>query len=93
VVVGLAARGVEAAVPAIEFLSEKSLRGSFYGSGYPAREIADLAGLIAEGRLDVASTVSHETRLDGIEEALERLRRGEGARTIAVLDPELVGAP
>jgi S-(hydroxymethyl)glutathione dehydrogenase/alcohol dehydrogenase len=92
VVVGLAARGVEAAVPAIEFLSEKSLRGSFYGSGYPAREIAELAGLIAEGRLDVASTVSHDTTLDGIEEALERLRRGEGARTIAVLDPELAGA-
>jgi Zn-dependent alcohol dehydrogenase len=91
VVVGLAARGVEASVPAIDFLSEKSLRGTFYGSGYPAREIADLARLIADGGLDVASTVSHVTDLDGIEEALERLRRGEGARTVAVLDPSLAG--
>ncbi len=91
VVVGLAARGVEASVPAIDFLSEKSLRGTFYGSGYPAREIVDLAGLIADGRLEVASTVSHVTDLDGIEEALERLRRGEGARTVAVLDPALAG--
>ena len=81
----------EASVPAIDFLSEKSLRGTFYGSGYPAREIVDLAGLIADGRLEVASTVSHVTDLEGIEEALERLRRGEGARTVAVLDPELAG--
>jgi S-(hydroxymethyl)glutathione dehydrogenase/alcohol dehydrogenase len=92
VVVGLAARGVEASVPAIEFLSEKSLRGSFYGSGYPAREIAELAGLVATGGLDVAATVSHVTDLDGIEAALERLRRGEGARTVAVVDPELAPA-
>jgi S-(hydroxymethyl)glutathione dehydrogenase / alcohol dehydrogenase len=93
VVVGLSPRGVEAAVPAIEFLDEKSLRGSFYGSGNPAQEIAELAGLVAEGRFDVASTVSHFTDLDGIEEAFERLRRGEGARTVAILDAELAGAP
>ncbi len=93
VVVGLAAQGVDAAVPAIEFLSEKSLRGSFYGSGNPAHEIADLAGLVAAGHFDVASTVSHLTDLTGIEEAFGRMRRGEGARTVAVIDPELAGAP
>jgi S-(hydroxymethyl)glutathione dehydrogenase/alcohol dehydrogenase len=92
VVVGLAPRGVEASVPAIEFLSEKSLRGSFYGSGYPSREIESLARLVADGTLDVAATVSHVTDLDGIEEAFGRLRRGEGARTIAVIDPELAAA-
>lgn len=93
VVVGLAPKGVEAAVPAIEFLSEKSLRGCFYGSGDPAQEIAELAGLVAAGRFQVADVVSHFTDLDGIEEAFERLRRGEGARTVAVIDPELAGAP
>jgi S-(hydroxymethyl)glutathione dehydrogenase/alcohol dehydrogenase len=92
VVVGLAPRGVDASVPAIGFIDEKSLRGSFYGSGYPAREIADLARLVADGSLDVASTVSHVTDLDGIEEAFERMRRGEGARTVAVIDGALAGA-
>ena len=76
IVVGLAPRGVEAVVPAIDFLSEKSLRGSFYGSGYPAREIVELAELVAAGRLDVGATVSHVTDLDGIEDAFQRLRRG-----------------
>ena len=92
IVVGLAPRGVEAVVPAIDFLSEKSLRGSFYGSGYPAREIVELAELVAAGRLDVGATVSHVTDLDGIEDAFQRLRRAEGARTIAILDPALAGS-
>ena len=35
----------------------------------------------------------HLTGLDGIEEAFERLRRGSGARTVAVLDPAIAGAP
>ena len=91
VVVGLVPDGVEAAVPAIDFLSEKSLRGSFYGSGNPAQEIGDLGALAAEGRLDLAATISHTTDLAGLEEAFERLRRGQGARTVIVLDRELAG--
>jgi S-(hydroxymethyl)glutathione dehydrogenase/alcohol dehydrogenase len=90
-VVGLAPREVEACVPAIEFLSEKSLRGSFYGSGDPVAEIAELAGLVVAGRFTVGDVVSHFTDLDGIEEAFSRLRRGEGARTVVVLDHELAG--
>ncbi len=93
VIVGLAAKDVQATVPAIEFLSEKSLKGCYYGSGDPAAELASLAGLVADGRLDVAGVVSHLTDLDGIEAAFERLRRGEGTRTVAVLDRDLAGAP
>jgi hypothetical protein len=33
--------------------------------------------------------VSHVTDLDGIEAAFERLRAGEGARTIALIDEAL----
>jgi S-(hydroxymethyl)glutathione dehydrogenase/alcohol dehydrogenase len=91
VVVGLAPIGVEAAVPAIDFLSEKSLRGSFYGSGDPAREIAELGELAATGSLDIESSVSSLTDLDGIDEAFDRMRRGEGARSVAILDAELAG--
>ncbi len=93
VVVGLAPKTVEASVPAIEFLSEKNLKGCYYGSGNPVSELGELARLVADGRFEVADVVSHFTDLDGIEEAFERLRRGEGARTIVVLDAELAGAP
>jgi S-(hydroxymethyl)glutathione dehydrogenase / alcohol dehydrogenase len=93
IVVGIAPRGVEASVPALELLSEKALRGSYYGSGNPTVEIARLGELMADGRLAVADAVSHLTDLDGIEEAFGRLRRGSGARTVAVVDPALAGAP
>jgi S-(hydroxymethyl)glutathione dehydrogenase/alcohol dehydrogenase len=93
IVVGIAPRGTEARVPALDLLSEKELRGSYYGSGNPPVEIARLGALMADGRLTVADAVSHLTDLHGIEAAFERLRRGSGARTVAVIDAALAGAP
>ena len=91
VVVGLVPEGVEASVPAIEFLSDKSLRGTYYGSGDPAAELPELAALVLAGGLDLAGVVTHIDDLDGVEAALDRLRRGEGARTVLLVDDELAG--
>ena len=93
VVVGLAPEGVDASVPAIEFLSDKTLRGTYYGSGDPAAELPGLAGLELAGELDLASVVTHFDTLEGVDAAFDRLRRGEGARTILVIDPAIAGAP
>jgi Zn-dependent alcohol dehydrogenase len=48
---------------------------------------------MADGRLTVADAVSHLTDLDGIEAAFDRLRRGSGARSVAIIDATLAGAP
>ncbi|MGH8924267.1 MAG: alcohol dehydrogenase catalytic domain-containing protein [Acidimicrobiia bacterium] len=82
VVVGIAPIGAEARVAAIDFASEKSLLGSFYGSGNPAQEIASLAGELVAGAIDLKRAVTHRTDLGGINEAFERLQRGEGLRTL-----------
>lgn len=92
VVVGLAPKGVDVSLPAIEFLSEKAIKGSYYGSANVAAELPGLVALVADGRLDVGEVVSHVAGLDGVEAALERLRRGEGARTILTIDPRLAGS-
>jgi S-(hydroxymethyl)glutathione dehydrogenase/alcohol dehydrogenase len=92
VVVGLAPKGVDAAVPAIEFLSDKSLLGTYYGSGDPAAELPGYAQLALSGELDLASVVTTTAPLEGADEALARLRRGEGARTVLLIAPELAGA-
>jgi Zn-dependent alcohol dehydrogenase len=93
VVVGIVPAGIEVSVPGIELLAEKGLKGSFYGSGDPAADIAELAGLAADGLLDLTVGVSDLTGLDGIEGSLDRLRCGQGAaRTVAILDPSLAGA-
>jgi len=91
IVVGLVARGVDVAVPGIEFLADKSLRGTYYGSGDAQRDLPELAGLVLRGELDLAGAVTHTTTLDGVEEAFDRLRRGEGARTVVVVDAEAAG--
>ncbi len=91
IVVGLVPRGVDVSVPGSEFLSDKSLRGTYYGSGDAARDLPELGALALAGTLDLAGVVTHTTDLDGVEAALERLRRGEGARTVVIIDPELAG--
>jgi Zn-dependent alcohol dehydrogenase len=93
VVVGLAPRGVDVALPAIEFLSEKSIIGSYYGTGDPVQSLPRLVELVRDGRLELADVVSHLIELDGVAAAMDRLRRGEGDRSVIVIDPELAGVP
>ena len=93
VIVGLAPRGVDAVLPALELLTaEKQVRGSFYGSGRPRAEMAELAQLTLDGELDTAGTISHRVPLEGVEAALQRMRDGVGSRTVVILDAELAGA-
>ncbi len=90
-VVGIAPAGVEVSLPALDLLNEKILRGCFYGSADVAGELPALVALAASGEIDLVSVVSHFTDLDGVEDALQRLRRGEGARTVVIVDSELAG--
>ncbi|MFL5860279.1 MAG: zinc-binding dehydrogenase [Solirubrobacteraceae bacterium] len=92
VVVGLAPRGVDVALPAIEFLSQKSIVGSYYGTADPVYALPGLVELVRSGRLELADVVSHLIELDGVADAMDRLRRGEGDRSVIIIDPELAGA-
>jgi S-(hydroxymethyl)glutathione dehydrogenase/alcohol dehydrogenase len=89
VVVGLAPKGVEISLPAIEFLSDKGIRGSFYGGGDALRDVPFLAELALAGDLDLAGVVTRVEPLESVNDALDRLRRGEGARTVLLVDPDL----
>ena len=91
VVVGLAPRGVDVALPAIEFLSDKGIRGSYYGSGDARADIPRLAELARAGELDLGGVVTSVEPLEAVNDALDRLRRGEGARTVLVVDRALAG--
>jgi S-(hydroxymethyl)glutathione dehydrogenase / alcohol dehydrogenase len=93
VVVGLAPKDVDVALPAIEFLSDKAIRGSYYGSGDAAGDLPELAELALAGELDLASLITRVEPLEAVNDALDRLRHGDGVRTVLVLDPELAGHP
>jgi S-(hydroxymethyl)glutathione dehydrogenase / alcohol dehydrogenase len=90
-VVGVAPVGVEVSLPAIEFLSEKTITGSYYGSSDVHSALGQLVRLVVDGRLDLGDVVSYLIGLDDVEAALERLRRGQGARSVIVIDEELAG--
>ncbi len=91
VVVGLAPKGAEVSLPALDLLSEKNLRGCYYGSANVADELPALMRLAADGRLPMGEVVSHLIELAQINEAFDRLRSGEGARSVIVIDPDTAG--
>lgn len=82
VVVGLAPRTSTITLPAFEFIIEKSIRGCFYGSSRFHADVPALLKRIQAGRMRVEGMVSHTVSLDELETAFERMRRGDGARTI-----------
>jgi S-(hydroxymethyl)glutathione dehydrogenase/alcohol dehydrogenase len=87
----VAPHGIEVSLPAIELLGEKTLTGSYYGSSDVGKAIVGAAQLLLDGRLGLDEVVSHVIALDEVEPALERLRRGEGARSVVVVDEQLAG--
>ena len=84
-------RVIDASVQAIEFQSDKALLGTYYGSGDAFADLPEYARLALAGDLDLGRVVTHVDGLDGVEAALDRLRRGEGARTVLVVDPDRAG--
>ena len=91
VIVGLAPRGVEVSLPAIDLLSEKTITGSYYGSTDVRTAITELAPMVIDGRLDLGDVVSDLIALEGIEGAFDRLRRGVGGRSVVLIDEQLAG--
>jgi S-(hydroxymethyl)glutathione dehydrogenase / alcohol dehydrogenase len=91
VVVGVAPSSALVSLPAIDFLSQKTITGSYYGSSNVAVAVATAAQLVLEGRLSLEEVISHVIALEQVQSALDRLRHGEGARSVVVLDEQLAG--
>ncbi len=89
VVVGVAPPGALVSLPAIEFLDQKTITGSYYGSADVAAAVATASQLVLEGQLALEEVVSHVIELGEVQSALERLRRGQGARSVVVVDDRL----
>lgn len=61
---------------------ERSLRGSYLGSGAPSRDIPRFLGLFERGKLPVEKLMTHRIPLDQINEGFDRLHRGEAIRQV-----------
>ncbi len=90
-VVGVAPKGVDVVLPAIDFLSERTITGSYYGSTDVHVAVDQLVQLVISGRLELGDVVSDLIGLNDVEAALKRLRHGDGARSVIVIDEGLAG--
>ena len=82
VVVGLSPKGSKVSLPAFDFISEKNIRGCFYGSSRFHADIPVILERIKTGRMRIEGMVSHTVPLEELEEAFSRLRNGDGMRTV-----------
>lgn len=83
VLAGLSPMGTATNLPgAVLTRTEKTVKGSYYGSVNPQRDFPHLIDLYAQGRLKLDQLISREYRLDEINEAFASMLTGEVARGI-----------
>ncbi|MDT0302671.1 zinc-binding dehydrogenase [Streptomonospora wellingtoniae] len=68
------------------FHQARTLRGCFYGSCDPDRDLPRVAEHVRRGGLDLATMITDEVGLDGLPDAFQRMRDGKGGRTLIRFD-------
>ena len=63
---------------------ERTLKGSYLGSGVPALDVPRYIEAYKAGKLPVDRLLSHRLELDEINEAFDRLASGEAVRQAVV---------
>lgn len=83
---GLPAPATQFAVPAVSLVAEERIvMGAYMGSCVPSRDIPRYIALFQTGRLPVDKLLSSTGPLDGINEAFDRLDRGEVIRHVITM--------
>jgi len=67
-------------------MGEKRIVRSSYGQARPRRDFPWVASEYLEGRLKLDELITNRIRLDDINEGFAALARGEGIRTVVMLD-------
>jgi S-(hydroxymethyl)mycothiol dehydrogenase len=73
-------------IPMIEFFGRGgALKPSWYGDCLPSRDFPLLVDLHLQGRLPLDAFVSERIRLEDVEDAFQRMQRGEVLRSVVVM--------
>ncbi|PKW17090.1 S-(hydroxymethyl)mycothiol dehydrogenase [Saccharopolyspora spinosa] len=73
-------------LPLIEYFARGgALKSSWYGDCLPSRDFPALVDLHLQGRLPLEEFVTEEISLDAVEDAFEKMHRGEVLRSVVVL--------
>jgi S-(hydroxymethyl)glutathione dehydrogenase/alcohol dehydrogenase len=81
--VGMTPFGARAAFEVFPFVDGgRRIVGSNYGSAVPAIDFPRYAQLYLDGQLPIDRLITARIGLDGLEDAFDRMRRGEGVRSV-----------
>jgi S-(hydroxymethyl)mycothiol dehydrogenase len=84
--VGVPSPDMTVELPLIELFGRGgALKSSWYGDCLPSRDFPMLIDLYLRGKLDLDGFVSETINLDQVEEAFEKMERGEVLRSVVVL--------
>ena len=86
VVVGIMPRGSTLTIDPWEFMSEKTLKGTFLGSARIQEAVPRLIDLYHSGELELDRLVSRRLPLAELPDAFDRLRAGDVVRQVVVFD-------
>jgi Zn-dependent alcohol dehydrogenase len=83
--VGMTPQGQRAGIDVYRLVEDgKRLLGSNYGSAVPARDFPLIASQVVDGLLPLHNLVTDTIALENINDALEQMRRRDGARRVIV---------
>ena len=87
VLVGLTPFGVRASFDVFPFVDgSRRILGSNYGYAVAAEDFPRYAQFHLDGRLPIDRLIDRRIGLDDLEEAFDRMRRGEGLRSVVIFD-------
>jgi S-(hydroxymethyl)glutathione dehydrogenase/alcohol dehydrogenase len=84
--VGLMKHGATLTIDAGPFVNEQSIKGCYFGSSNIKVDVPNLIDKYFKKELFLDELISQRISLDGLNEAFEKLRRGEGARSVLVFE-------
>ena len=81
-ILGMISPGNSVSISGPTFLSGKKLQGSLLGSTQFPIDMPRLVDMYLDGRLDLDTMVAERIKLDDINEAMDKLRQGDTARSV-----------
>ena len=85
IVVGVGGRQDNVSIPMASFMTEKTIKGSGYGSSRPRVDIPRLISLYMDKKLKLDELVTQTYALDEVNDAMTALEKGEVARGVVVM--------
>ncbi len=82
--VGLLKNGATITLDAGPFVNEQSIKGCYFGSANLSRDVPFVIKSYLSGQLLLDELISDRIDLNHLNEAFDKLRRGEGARSVLV---------